>query len=114
MKSRPVVLILQDDAGKLREKSRKPGISIRNHAQFPPPWRHWKGEQMDYLGLDDFSADMPIGGFAGAGGTRIEFAATTGRFERKKSWPLASEFIGEVPKQSRRNLARVSETKWLL
>ena len=47
---------------------------------------------MDYLGLDDFSADLSISGFAGAGGTRIEFATTTARFERKKIWMLASEF----------------------
>ena len=115
VKSRPVVLILQDDAGKLREKKQE--TRHKHSKSCAVPTLHGdigRGEQMDYLGLDDFSADMPIGGFAGAGGTRIEFAATTGRFERKKSWPLASEFIGEVPKQSRRNLARVSETKWLL
>ena len=69
---------------------------------------------MDFLGLDNFPADLSISGFAGAGGTRIEFAATTGKIERKKAWMLASEFRGEVPKQSRQNLARVSETKWLL
>ena len=68
---------------------------------------------MDYLGLDDFSSDLSISGFAGAGGTRIESATTT-RFERKNAWMLASEFRGEVPKQSRRNLARDSIAKWLL
>ena len=69
---------------------------------------------MDYLGLDDFSADMSSSGFAGAGGTRIEFATTTGRFERKKIWMLASEFRGEVPKQLGWNLAREFGIKWLL
>ena len=68
---------------------------------------------MAYLGLDDFSSDMSSSGFAGAGGTRIEFAATTAKFERKKAWMLASEFRGEVPKQSRRNLARDLQGKWL-
>ena len=57
---------------------------------------------MDYLGLDDFCADLSGSGFAGAGGTRIEFA----RFERKKAWMLASEFKGEVPKLPGHNLAR--------
>ena len=69
---------------------------------------------MDYLGLDDFSADLSFSRFAGAGGTRIESTTTSRSCERKKTWPLASEFIGEVPKQSRRNLARVFGTKWLL
>ena len=70
--------------------------------------------QMDYLGLDDFLADLSVSGFAGAGGTRVESTTTTGRFGRKKTWLLASEFQGEVPKQSRRNLPRVFGTKWLL
>ena len=44
----------------------------------------------------------------------VESTTTTGRFERKNAWMLASEFRGEVPKQSRQNLARVFEIKWLL
>ena len=55
---------------------------------------------MDYLGLDDLPADLSSSGFAGAGG--VESTTTTGRLERKKIWLLASEFRGEVPKQSQR------------